>query len=516
MNMEKFNYQTLLSQLFYQKEKKCIDRYVQSKGKIYSIKEGKAYEFLFLINKYLPLPWMRELRVAKHPKENVYAYASYTPSCKNQDASFICLYKENMLSVFQYHLLDFYPNHGFDIKPAFSPNGEWLAFVSTKKYGMINLVGDILVVPYKSNGKDVINLTQDLSISGVCREFQWQNDSCILVEYSEKGYSKVCSLSFDPSSPNSVVNMNVLGNYKLFNWMERGDDKYSQSFDFSTENGVDLSFLNKGCVELCEYSTTDGIISYYWFAHPNPTYNNDRTLLLCQGGPHHAWEPEIECGTYHIPFLQHLGYSIIMPIVRGMPGISQEFDEQVRGDWGGQCIKDYLSALDAAIKDHELDKNNVAVLGHSFGGFCAYSMNVQYPERFRCVVSESGPFDLQIFLSDCLKDGPTKGSVKNQTMVCEMYNGLANPQGNKVAEKMIREQSPHNLIKNCKDRFKPIIIIHGEDDKIVPFKQAEEAQKRFGCDLISYKGEGHVIEKKVENKRDRYLRILEFLDTHMT
>ena len=321
---------------------------------------------------------------------------------------------------------------------------------------MINNVGDVLIAPYNSNGKDVVNLTEKLTISGMCKEFQWSsnNSNTLLLEYCKKGDSKVCSISFDPNNPFST-DINELGNFKLDPRVERGDYKYTQDFVSSTLNNQDYSFLNIGSVDRFEYSTSDEITSYYWFAHPNPEKNNHRTLLLCQGGPHHAWEPEVECGTYHIPLLQHLGYTIIMPIVRGMPGISQEFDDQVRGDWGGQCIKDYLAALDTAIKDHDLDENNVAVLGHSFGGFCAYSMNVQHPERFRCVVSESGPFNLESFLSDSKEPGPIEGSIKNQTMKCEMYNGLANPQGKKVADKMIREQSPHNLIKNCKG-FRPI------------------------------------------------------------
>ena len=512
--MGNINYQELLAHLFTKEPLTTTSKSwnYQSNGCLYLASNGnKPVKPIGCV----PLYWERPFRIAQHPKENVYAYAtSQTHDINNNETSCICLfYPDFPVKSKYYHRQSDYPNHGFDIKPAFSPDGKWIAFLSMKKYGMITLVGDVLVVPYNSNGKDVVNLTEKLAISGMCKEFQWFDNNTLLVEYCEKGYSKVCSISFEHQNLLSIVKMNELGNFKLDPHVERGDYKYTQNFVSSTVNNQDFSFLNIGSVDRFEYTTNDGITSYYWFAQPN--IKNGKTLLLCQGGPHHAWEPEIECGTFHIPLLQHLGYSIVMPIVRGMPGITQDFDDQVRGDWGGQCIKDYLAALDTAIKDHDLDENNVAVLGHSFGGFCAYSMNVQHPDRFRCVVSESGPFDLDSFLSDSLTYDPNKRFIKNQTIKCEMFNGLANPNGEKVAQKMIIGQSPHNLIKNCKDRCKPILIIHGEKDTRVLPNQAEEAQKSFGCECKIYEGEGHVIGKRVENKIDRYLCILKFLDKHM-
>ena len=504
----------LLNHLFIQNVKKthAIPWNYQEAGKLhidnYIPKDGPYNS---------PLPWNKKLRIAKHPNKEIYAYASSRcDGIINDETSCICIYSKGAPYMDKtIHRITNYPKHGYDIKPAFSPDGKWIAFISIRKYGMINNVGDVLIAPYNSNGKDVVNLTEKLTISGMCKEFQWSsnNSNTLLLEYCKKGDSKVCSISFDPNNPFST-DINELGNFKLDPRVERGDYKYTQDFVSSTLNNQDYSFLNIGSVDRFEYSTSDEITSYYWFAHPNPEKNNHRTLLLCQGGPHHAWEPEVECGTYHIPLLQHLGYTIIMPIVRGMPGISQEFDDQVRGDWGGQCIKDYLAALDVAIKEHELDENNVAVLGHSFGGFCAYSMNIQHPDRFRCVVSESGPFDLDSFLTDSKKPGPIEGSIKNQTMKCEMYNGLANPEGKIVAEKMIREQSPHNLIKNRKDQCKPILIIHGKEDSRVPFDQAESAQKAFGVKPFIFEDEGHSFVKP-ENKRDRYLRIFDFLDMYM-
>jgi len=470
----------------------------QSKGKLYLIDEK-----LSDVNADpLPLPWEKELRVAKHPQENIYAYAS---SCCSNRSSCICLfYPSNSTKRVVIHEVNEEKKHGFDFKPAFSPNGKWLAFISEEKYGKISSKGSITITAYPvPQNKKTYNLgLKNISI----KEFQWLNNNTILAEYNYKGYAKVCEISFNSVNPNDYK-VTQIGNLKLDPKVERGGVLIAKGFHFDTNSHNDISYLNVGSIERCEYTTNDGIISYYWFAHPAKNTNNKRTILLCQGGPHHAWEPEIEAGTYHIPLLQHLGYSIIMPIVRGMPGITQEFEDQIRGDWGGKCIQDYLSALKTSIDKQELDKDKIALMGHSFGGFCAYYMNVTHPEYFCCFVAESGPFNLETFRDYCRDIG-------NDTMFSEMCDGLANPDGGNVMDKMLK-QSPALLIKNenNQNNIKPILIIHGRDDKRVPCTQAEEAVKAFSTkEWIIYPNDKHVI---INNKIDRYRRILEFLDKHM-
>ena len=39
------------------------------------------------------------------------------------------------------------------------------------------------------------------------------------------------------------------------------------------------------------------------------------------------------------------GYIVVAPNRRGLPGFGQEWLEEISGDYGGQCMKDYLSAI---------------------------------------------------------------------------------------------------------------------------------------------------------------------------
>ena len=80
-------------------------------------------------------------------------------------------------------------------------------------------------------------------------------------------------------------------------------------------------------------------------------------------------------------------------------------------------------------------------------------------------------------------------------------------------EKMLK-QSPSLLLKsgNVREKSKPILIIHGKNDKRIPYKQSEEAYKDFKySELVPY-DEGHTF---ILNKRDRYDRVLRFLNDNM-
>ena len=44
-------------------------------------------------------------------------------------------------------------------------------------------------------------------------------------------------------------------------------------------------------------------------------------------------------------------YIVVAPCRRGMPGFGTEWNEAISGDYGGQCMQDYLTAIDEVSKE---------------------------------------------------------------------------------------------------------------------------------------------------------------------
>jgi dienelactone hydrolase len=54
--------------------------------------------------------------------------------------------------------------------------------------------------------------------------------------------------------------------------------------------------------------------------------------------------------------------------------LGRKMDEAISGDWGGQPIRDYLSATDFAKTLPYVDGNRVAAVGASYGGYSVFML----------------------------------------------------------------------------------------------------------------------------------------------
>ena len=95
---------------------------------------------------------------------------------------------------------------------------------------------------------------------------------------------------------------------------------------------------------------------------PNKKYP---TLLFCEGGPQ---SPVSQFWSYRWNFMimASNGYVVVAPNRRGLPGFGQEWLEEISGDWTGQCMKDYLAAIDDAAENLPyVDKDKLGAVGAS-------------------------------------------------------------------------------------------------------------------------------------------------------
>jgi dipeptidyl aminopeptidase/acylaminoacyl peptidase len=165
-----------------------------------------------------------------------------------------------------------------------------------------------------------------------------------------------------------------------------------------------LTFVNKEIlkditlpkVEEKWVETTDGQKMLVWMVLP-PNFDATKkypALLYCQGGPQ-SMVSQFFSYRWNLALMASNGFVIVAPNRRGLPGFGQKWNDAISKDWGGQSIKDYLSAIDFAAKEPYVDAKKLGAIGASYGGYSVYYLAGKHEGRFKTFVSHCGLFNLE-------------------------------------------------------------------------------------------------------------------------
>ena len=209
--------------------------------------------------------------------------------------------------------------------------------------------------------------------------------------------------------------------------------------------------------------TTDGKDMHAWVIYP-PDFDPNKkypTLLYCQGGPQ-SIVSQFYSFRWNFQLMASQGYIVIAPNRRGLPGFGVEWNAQISGDWGGQPMRDYLSAIDDIAKEPYVDKDRLGAVGASYGGYSIYYLAGIHQKRFKSFIAHCGVFNLQSMY------GTTEELFFNNHEIGGPYWEKENT----VAQKSYKEFNPIEKINNWDT---PILIIHGGKDYRVPEEQGFQA-----------------------------------------
>ncbi len=240
--------------------------------------------------------------------------------------------------------------------------------------------------------------------------------------------------------------------------------------DPATGKDTELSFVNKhlldqltmGKVEKRWVKTTDGKKMLVWMIYP-PHFDASKkypALLYCEGGPQSTVS---QFWSYRWNFQQMAanGYIIVAPNRRGLPGFGQEWLEQISGDYSGQNIKDYLSAIDDAKREPYIDADRLGCVGASYGGYSVYYLAGHHDKRFKAFIAHCGIFDLKMQYY----------TTEEMWFANWDMGGAPWDKGNKVAQRTFAN-SP-DLFAGKWDT--PILVIHGQKDFRIDVSQGMAA-----------------------------------------
>ena len=413
-------------------------------------------------------------------------------------------------------------NPGYDQSPKFSPDGRYVAWLSMQRDGYESDRQRLCVCDLQSGEKRYVTESFDSSVD----DFVWGDDSNALYFigvwhatvnlYRTSLEGQVTQLTDDQAdwgslqliprpTPNSSRNGGEKADADICTrlLMERHDyfhpadlyqvrvigDSVAESSRLTAENDHILSQLASGSCEPRWCKTTDNQQLLYWVIKP-PHFDSSKkypTLLFCEGGPQ---SPVSQFWSYRWNFyiMASQGYVIIAPNRRGLPGFGQEWLEEISGDWTGQCMQDYLSAIDDACDSLPyVDRDHLGAVGASFGGFSVYYLAGHHNKRFKCFISHDGAFNLEAMYTE---------TEENWFSNWEYDDAYWNRDRTPAADRTYKN-SPHLAVDQWDT---PILCIHGEKDYRINATQGMSAfnaarMRGIEAELLLYPDENHWVLK---------------------
>lgn len=253
----------------------------------------------------------------------------------------------------------------------------------------------------------------------------------------------------------------------------------------TTTNKTIWDKVDKVTIQSRMVKTTDGKDMLVWVILP-PGFDAQKkypTLLYCQGGPQSAVS-QFFSYRWNFMLMASQGYVVVAPNRRGLPGFGQAWNDQISGDWGGQAMKDLLSAIDDVSREPWVDKDRRGAVGASFGGYSVYWMAGHHNGRFKSFISHCGTFNLDSWY----------GTTEELFFAHHDLNGAYWDQ---PVPATYRSQSPHDFVKNWDT---PILVIHNEKDFRVPVSEGIQAfqaaqLKGLRSRFLYFPDEGHWVLK---------------------
>ena len=352
---------------------------------------------------------------------------------------------------------------GYDTNPLFSHDGAYMAWLSMERDGYEADINRLFVMDMAT--KEKTYLTEEFNYD--VDAFIWDKDNKTIIFLAVvEAKAHLFSIDIDTKEIKRITS----GHYNYASLALGGEGLIAKrqsisqpaeiySVNISSGEATELSFENKhildqltmGEVEERWITTTDNKQMLTWVIYP-PNFDASKTypaILYCKGGPQGAVSQSWSY-RWNFQMMAANGYIVVAPNRRGVSSFGSEWVEQISGDYGGQNMLDYLSAIDELAKEPFVDEDNLGCTGASYGGFSAFWLAANHDNRFKAFLAHAGMFNLEaqyleteeLFFANWDMGGP--------------YWDKSNATAQKTYA-----ASPHRFVDKWNT---PIMITHGEYD----------------------------------------------------
>ena len=384
---------------------------------------------------------------------------------------------------------------GYDKYPVWSPDDSQIAIRSMRRPGNESDKDRLLV--YNCAEKSFKEVTERFDYNAA--NVVWEGEESIYFIAPIEATHQVCRVAVATGE----VEVLTEGDHDINAFTKVGEkmvaeittiSSATELYTIDTEGAiVQLSNVNKpiydnitmGRVEKRWVKTTDNKQMLVWVILP-PNFDPAQkypTLLYCQGGPQSVVS-QFWSYRWNFQLMAAQGYVVVAPNRRGLPSFGQEWLDQISGDYSGQNIRDYLSAIDDVAREPWCDRERMGCVGASYGGYSTFFLAGNHEKRFKAFIAHCGIYNFESMY----------GETEELWFVNNDYGGSYWDKSNATAVRSYAN-SPHKFI----DRWdSPILIFTGEYDFRIPYTQSLQAftaARLRGLDsrLVVFENEGHQV-----------------------
>ena len=387
---------------------------------------------------------------------------------------------------------------GYDKYPVWSPDDRKIAFLSQRRAG--NESDKSRLFLYDCATAEMCDLTEDFDYNAM--NVVWEGNDRIWFIAPIEATHQICRVetvdgevevvtrgdhditAFTMAAGVIAAELSTISTDTEFYTVDPADGTLTQ---ISGINRAIYDHIRMGEVQKRWVETTDGKQMLTWVILP-PDFDPAKkypTLLYCQGGPQsvvsNGWSYR-----WNYQLMAAQGYIVVAPNRRGLPSFGQEWLDQISGDYSGQNIRDYLSAIDDVAREPWADRDRMGCVGASYGGYSVYFLAGCHEKRFKAFIAHCGIFDFDSMY----------GETEELWFVNNDYGGSYWDTENATAMRSYAN-SPHKFVERWDT---PILIFTGERDYRIPYTQSLEAftaarVRGIPARLVEFQDEAHQVFK---------------------
>jgi dipeptidyl aminopeptidase/acylaminoacyl peptidase len=430
---------------------------------IVDIMEGEPYE--------APLsPWFDQEEITWNADGSAIAY-----SCKKMDRTEYAfstdadIYLYDLESGTTVNLTEGMP--GYDKYPAFSPDGTKMAWQSMERPGFEADKERLMLMDLET--KEVQYLTENVDQNVAHMMWEPGQEAIWFITGHHATYQVgrilLDSLQFEMITEgiHDYTSFDMANGVMVGSKMSMKMATEIFKVDMNSGEESQISYVNKGIydhIEMAEVKsrwvpTSDGKEMLVWVIYP-PGFDSTKTypaLLYCQGGPQSAVS-QFFSYRWNFQMMASGGYIVVAPNRRGLPTFGQEWNDQISTDYGGQNMKDYLSAIDNVSAEAYVDEERLGAIGASYGGYSVFYLAGIHEGRFKTFISHCGIFNMESMYTET-----------EELFFVHHDNGGAYWDDPKPRNYQF---SPHLKVDQWDT---PILVISGEYDFRIPYTQSMQA-----------------------------------------